>query len=76
MSAFYKANGIAYLKVDSCAGHDLNATEMYQDYASIRDALNRSGNHVYLNICPTTKIKETFPGLKPPCNAWGDDVYV
>jgi alpha-galactosidase len=43
---FYKENGIQYLKVDSCAGHDLNATTMYQDYANIRDALNRSGNHV------------------------------
>jgi hypothetical protein len=72
---FYKENGIAYLKVDSCAGHDLNATTMYQDYANIRDALNRSGNPVYLNICPTTKMADTFPSLHPPCNAWGDDVY-
>jgi hypothetical protein len=30
---------------------------------------------VYLNICPTTKIAQEFPGLHPPCNAWGDDVY-
>lgn len=28
-----------------------------------------------LNICPTTKMADTFPGLHPPCNAWGDDVY-
>jgi alpha-galactosidase len=74
-ATFYKANGIEYLKVDSCAGHDLNATVMYQQYANVRDALNRSGNHVYLNICPTTKIEQTFPSLHPPCNAWGDDVY-
>ena len=30
---------------------------------------------VDLNICPTTKMAETFPSLHPPCNAWGDDVY-
>lgn len=32
-------------------------------------------NSTDLNICPTTKIEETFPGLHPPCNAWGDWVY-
>eukprot|EP01043_Picozoa_sp_COSAG02_P011969 COSAG02_NODE_451_length_22060_cov_6.853513_12_plen_216_part_00 len=74
-AAFFKANGIEYLKVDSCAGHGLNATTMWQDYANIRDALNRSGNHVYLNICPTTRIADTFPGIHPPCNAWGEWVY-
>jgi alpha-galactosidase len=31
-AAFYKANGVSYLKVDSCAGHGLNTTTMYQDY--------------------------------------------
>ena len=45
-AAFFKANGIEYLKVDSCAGHGLNATTMYQDYANIRDALNRTGSPI------------------------------
>jgi hypothetical protein len=27
---FFAKNGVEYLKVDSCAGHDLNATTMYQ----------------------------------------------
>ena len=35
----------------------------------------RSGNHVYLNICPTTKMADTFPSLHPPCSAWGAYVY-
>ena len=27
-AAFFKANGIEYLKVDSCAGHDLNGARL------------------------------------------------
>ena len=46
---------------------------MYQDYANIRDALNRTGVPMYLNICPTVKASH-FPGLHPPCEGW-DDVY-
>ena len=64
-----------YLKVDSCAGHGLNATTMYQDYANIRDALNKTGVPIYLNICPTMPIKDIHPAIHPSCNAWGDDIY-
>ena len=33
-AAFYKANGIDYLKVDSCAGHTLTPRAMYNDFVS------------------------------------------
>lgn len=72
-AAFYKANGIEYLKVDSCAGHTLSPTEMYTDYANIRDALNKSGVPVYLNICPTLDVAKV-PGLHPGCSAWNTQV--
>ena len=74
-AAFFKANGIEYLKVDSCAGHSLNATTMYQNYANIRDAPNRTGVPIYLNICPTMPINDIHPTIHPSCNAWGDDIY-
>ena len=131
-AAFYKANGIDYLKVDSCAGHTLTPRAMYNDFvsagararldlstsglrcwrallacaaglcwsvlperdsgvplasaagsftsrrieplelglqANIRDALNRTGHPVYLNICPTLSVTDpSVPGLHPPCH--------
>jgi len=74
-AAFYKENGIEYLKVDSCAGHSLSPQEMYEDYANIRDALNKTGVPIYLNICPTLTTKTIKPAVHPICSAWGSDVY-
>lgn len=61
---------IDYLKIDSCAGHDRNASEQFADYAAIAAAFNSSGRSVYLDICPTIPA----PAGPLPCQAW-DNVY-
>ena len=68
---FFAANGIEYLKVDSCIGHDNDPATQYADFSRIRDALNRTGAHMYLNICPTVKAAR---GAALPCRTW-DNVY-
>ena len=68
---FFAANGIEYMKIDSCKGHDDAPAVQYADYARIRDALNRTGARMYLNICPTVKVAHGTP-LR--CRTW-DNVY-
>ena len=35
-ASFYKVNGIEYLKVDSCKGHNANVTQMYTNFITQR----------------------------------------
>ena len=70
-ASFFAANGIEYIKIDSCKGHDDPPAAQYADYSRIRDAINRTGTRMYLNICPTVKVA---PGTALPCRTW-DNVY-
>jgi hypothetical protein len=48
---------MANIQVDSCAGHDFPPAQQWDDFAAIRDALNKTGKPVYLSICPTFKAR-------------------
>jgi len=42
--------GARWLKIDSCCGSP-NHTVAYSDYSKFRDAMNKSGEHVWFNLC-------------------------
>jgi alpha-galactosidase len=46
--------GATYLKVDFCGEPNYEAGGQLQRWQAVRDALNATGKHVYLSICPRT----------------------
>jgi hypothetical protein len=42
--------GAKWLKIDSCCGSQ-NHSVAYSDYAKFRDAMNKSGEQVWFNLC-------------------------
>lgn len=42
--------GARWLKIDSCCGSSNHSTA-YSDYGKFRDAMNKSGEHVWFNLC-------------------------
>ena len=49
-AAFYAANGIDYVKEDSCGGSQDHQTA-YTEYAKMRDALNKTGRQMFFSLC-------------------------
>eukprot|EP00039_Didymoeca_costata_P003362 m.67148 g.67148 ORF g.67148 m.67148 type:complete len:437 (+) comp11864_c0_seq1:147-1457(+) len=43
--------GIDYLKVDSCANNPDSEETQWNQFANMRDALNKTGRPVYLSVC-------------------------
>lgn len=50
--------GATYLKVDFCGEPNFQAPGQLQRWQAVRDALNATGKHVYLSICPRTAAPE------------------
>lgn len=49
-AAFYAANGVDYVKEDSCNGSQDHQTA-FSEYAAMRDALNATGRSIFFSLC-------------------------
>jgi alpha-galactosidase len=66
-AAFYVANGINYLKDDTCGGPQTSYTVM-------RDALNKTGVPVFFSMCEPGSGPQTAPVGRQWGNAWRVDI--
>lgn len=68
---YFKNLSISYVKIDSCAGHELSPQQQYDNYLEIAQALNRTGHPFYVSTCPTAYNP---PAVNPPCVPWGGNL--